>query len=413
METLARAPKTFTMASRCNPEFDLCLDRTKTYVGTDGSGIMTVDLNTGQRRASRKSDVAMMALVSDYLPQVSFYWPMVSAQDIDPKMAALHELEASLSHTEKHVHLMSCVEKKTAAYAAEIAAVVAGSRKQARERPPLSLFVCAVSPLNQDEGSLEAALAFAEAGLPVVLAASPILGLTGPASLCGTMVMANAEILSGLCLIQLIYPGTPVCYTFFHDVINPITGTASALKKSVLHAAMAQIGHYYDLPVMSAYGITSARAPGDWQAGKEGAVDALFVCLAGPELLPALGLLEATTVLYPEKILFDAGILDSVRWMTERIEVDSDSLALDEIMAIGPGGHFLDRDYTCENLRRLWQPGISHQWSPQKGDFRDPQEVATEKIQWILKHHRPRPLDEKVRRELGRILKAAEKELTP
>jgi len=91
--------------------------------------------------------------------------------------------------------------------------------------------------------------------------------------------------------------------------------------------------------------------------------------------------------------------------------VDSETLAVDEIMAVGPGGHFLDREYTCQNIRKIWHPGISHQWSHEKNDFRDPQEAAVEKVQWILKNHKPKPLGEKIEEELGKIIKAAEKEL--
>ncbi|GAG09622.1 unnamed protein product, partial [marine sediment metagenome] len=126
MDALAKAPRSYTMASRGSPDLDLHLDGTKTYFGTDGTGTATVDLETCKRRASTKKDIAMMALISDYLPSVSFYWPMVSAQDVPPEVVPLHELEASFINTEKHVHIISCVEEKVARYAVEMATLVAG-----------------------------------------------------------------------------------------------------------------------------------------------------------------------------------------------------------------------------------------------------------------------------------------------
>ena len=48
-----------------------------------------------------------------------------------------------------------------------------------------------------------------------------------------------------------------------------------------------------------------------------------------------------------------------VKAMTEGLCINSDTLAVDEIMAVGPGGHFLDRDFTIDNIRQLWQPGIT------------------------------------------------------
>ena len=411
MKSIANAPRSFTMASRSVEDLDLHLDGTKTYYGTDGTGLTVVDLDDRTRRASRKKDVAMMALVSDYLSSIAFYWPIVSAGDCASQVMPLHELEASFVNTEKHVHIITCTEPETARYAVEMATVVTDD--VIRRRPPLSLLVCATSPLIQHRGSLDAALIFAEAGLPAIFCAMPVVGSTGPASITGTMALGNAEILSALCLIQLVHPGAPVCYALFHDMINPMTGQcwASAPNKAAFHAAVAELGHYYNLPVMSGCGATDAHEPDSWKTGKDNAIDALFTCLTGPELIPSLGLLEAYTVLYPEKILFDNEIFNSVKAMTEGVRVDSETLAIDEIMAVGPGGHFLDRDYTCENIRKFWRPEIAHQWSPHEGDFRDPQEVAVEKIRWIMRNHKPRPLDEVARRELGRIIRAAEGEL--
>ncbi|MBW2056172.1 MAG: trimethylamine methyltransferase family protein [Deltaproteobacteria bacterium] len=413
MRSLANAPRTIAMASRGPEDLDLYLDGTRSYCGTEGTGLAVVDLETRKRRPSTKRDVAMMAQICDYLPSIGFYWPMVSARDVPPGVISLHELEASFTHTEKHVHIISCTEAKTAGYAVEMARAVAGDSESLRKRPPLSLLVCATSPLTQDKGSLEAALRFAEAGLPVCFCTMPVVGSTGPGSMAGTMIMGNAEILSALCLIQLVYPGAPVCYAFFHDMINPFTGQcwASAPQKAGFHTAVVQLGHYYNLPVMSGYGGTDARKPESWQTGKDNAIDALFSFLTGPDLMPSLGLLEAYTLLYPEKILLDTEIFNSVKTMTEGVRIDEGALALDEIMAVGPGGHFLDRDYTCENLRKLWQPGVANQWSPQAGGFLDPQEAAIEKIRWILANHHPNPLEEKVEKELARIIRTAEREL--
>jgi len=413
MDALAKAPRSYTMASRSSPDLDLYLDGTKTYLGTDGTGIATVDLQTRKRRASTKKDVAMMALISDYLPSVSFYWPLVSAQDTPSEVIPLHELEASFTNTEKHVHIISCVEEKTAHYAVEMATLIAGDSKTLRKRPPLSLDVGAVTPLGQDKGALEAALTFAKAGAPVGFGAMPSMGSTAPASVAGAMVVGNAETLSALCLIQLAYPGAPVYYSFLPEMINPHTGgcLASALQKPMLYAGGVELGHYYNLPVMGYYGATDAHEPDRWQTGKDNTIDALLVCLHGPELLPDFGLLEAYTLLYPEKILFDNEIFNSVKAISEGVRVDSETLAIDEIIAVGPGGHFLNREYTRKKLRELWQPGIIHQWSPKDRDFHNPQDAAVEKIKWILKNHRPKPLDEKVKRELKRIMKSAEEEL--
>jgi trimethylamine:corrinoid methyltransferase-like protein len=90
---------------------------------------------------------------------------------------------------------------------------------------------------------------------------------------------------------------------------------------------------------------------------------------------------------------------------------DNHQPAIDEIMDVGPDGHFLDRDFTVRNVRRLWQPRISHHWSPEMQGFRNPQEAALEKTKWILKNHKPKLLDAKAADELKRIINTAETQL--
>jgi len=414
MNSLSKAPRSYIFASREDRNLDLYFDGTKTYFGTDGTGTATIDLETRQRRTSTKKDVEMMAIISDYLSSISFYCALVSAQDVPSKVIPLHELEAGFVNTEKHIQTETTEDERVARYAVEMAKTIAGGSEALKKRPVLDCFVCTIAPLRQDKGGIESALVFAEAGIPVGFMAMPSLGITAPASMASAMVIGNAEIISAMCLIQIAYPGAPVYYSFIPGVGNPYTGgfVLGAPQKTVLNAAGIQVGHYYNVPVMSgAFGATDAHEPDSWQAGMEVSRGPLSVCLTGADFSVGLGLLEAYTLLYPEKILFDNEIFNVVKTVTEGVKVDAETLALDEIAAVGPGGHFLGREYTRKKLRELWQPGILHQWSPEKRGFLEPQEAAIEKVKWILKNHKPKPLDDKVKEELKRILKAAEKEL--
>jgi len=414
MENLAHAPRHFTMGSRGDQALDVVLDGNSTYCGTAGTGTQTIDPQTGQRRRSTKSDIAMMALISDYLPSVSFYWPMVAAQDCPVRSIALHELEASFANTQKHVQIVSCVNKISATYAVEMAKTIAANTERLKTRPPLSLIASPISPLANDQGVIEAALVFAEAGLPVGFASMPVLGSTAPASIAGAMVLGNAEILSSVCLLQLINPGTPVFYPLFSAMMNPFTGgiLVSTQIQHLFYAGTVQLGHYYNLPVMSSFGGSDLPHPQNWSVGKSDAIDAFFICASGADMLPSFGLLEAYTLLYPEKLLFDNEIFQAVKAMAEGLCINSATLAVDEIMAVGPGGHFLDRNFTIDNIRQLWQPGITWDWAAENQNFRDPLETASKKTRWIIDNHKPKRLDVNAENELKQIIRSAEAELT-
>ena len=410
MSLISKAPGEFVMGSRGDKDLDVILDGKQIHCGTAGTGTTTVDLETRQPRASVKNDITITATIADYLSSISFYWPMVAAQDCPPETLALHEIAAAFTGTEKHVQIVSCVNETIARKAVEIVEIIAGGKKNMKARPPLSLIASPMSPLNHDRGVLEAALVFAEAGLPVGFATMPVMGSTAPASIAGALVLGNAEILSSICLLQIVSPGAPAFYPLFSAMMNPFTGgiLVSTPIQPTFYASTVEMGRYYDLPVMTSFGGSDVADPGTWKVGMDDASDAFFICAAGPDMLPCLGLMEGFTRLYPEKLLFDDEILQSVKLMTKGVHLDTESLALAEIMEVGAGGHFLDRDYTIKNMRELWHPGISNQWSAEDQDFCDPQAAALEKTQWILKNHSPKPLDEKVADEINRIILTAE-----
>ncbi|MBT3712071.1 MAG: hypothetical protein HOG15_01825, partial [Anaerolineae bacterium] len=127
LEALSHAPRYYTMGGRTEA-FDLDLSKGLAYEATDGTGTKTIDYVTGELRSSIKDDVAKSARIADYLSSISFYWPMVSAQDY-PSTPSLHELDASFNNTLKHVQTPTVVEEVTTRYAIEMAKVVAGNEE--------------------------------------------------------------------------------------------------------------------------------------------------------------------------------------------------------------------------------------------------------------------------------------------
>ena len=163
-KALSTAPRYFKLGAR-NPSLDLQLEDGVTYFTTDGCGVETIDFETRQRRPSCKEDVGKMALITDFLGSVGFYWPMVSAQDYK-RTAPLHELDASWNNTLKHVQTETVMDAHMAKYAIEMATVIAGNKDELRKRPPLSSLICTIAPLAQDRDGMEAALVLARGLFP-------------------------------------------------------------------------------------------------------------------------------------------------------------------------------------------------------------------------------------------------------
>lgn len=408
-KAMSSVPRYFHLGARASA-YDLPLEDGVTYFTTDGCGVETIDFETRQRRPSCKADVGRMALISDYLPSIGFYWPMVSAQDYG-RTAPLHELEASWNNTVKHVQSETLMGETPARYGLEMATVIAGNKDELRRRPPFSLVVCTIAPLLQDEDGIEGALVLAEAGIPVGFLAMPTLGTTAPATLAGALAMADAEIISATVLLQLASPGAPIFHSLMQAWADPRTGNyVSYPLDSHCRYAPVEMAHHWGMPSLGACYGTDAVTSGTWQAGAEVALDPFLAGLACPELVTGLGLARTYTLLYPEQIIMDNDIYQRARHYLMNLEVSDEELALDVVSAVGPGGHFLAQKHTRKHMPTALMRAITHQLGDD-GKYRDPQEYARSQVNWILNNHQPEPLEGAKQAELIRILAAAEREI--
>jgi len=410
LEAMSYAPRVYTLSGRVDGT-DLTLDGSASYFATDGSGTETIDFKTGQRRRSSKADVAMMAHVADYLSSISYYWPIVSAQDCG-LLSPLHELDASFNNTVKHIQSVTIIGEKYAQYALRMAEVIAGSKENLRNRPPISSLVCTIAPLGQDKGGIEGAMLYAEAGVPVGFMAMPNLGSTSPATMSGALAVGNAEVVSAMVLMQLVAPGAPVFHSLLASVMDPRSGDylTGIPEKYLCNAAAIQVAHDWGVPSLGGAFSMDCPEPGTWQLGRDSVYTSLFTPLAGADMVEGLGLLRAATLLSPEQIIYDDEIYHTHRILAEGIDTSADKLALDVIAAVGPGGHFLGQKHTRRTIRDIWLPKLTHpdpiadsQPSP------DTRERARAIFKRILSRHQPQPLPKDIQTELISIMKTAEK----
>jgi trimethylamine--corrinoid protein Co-methyltransferase len=412
LEALNHAPRSYVLGGRAQGT-DLRLDGAHSYFGTDGCGVETVDFQTGERRPSRKDDVAKMARVSDYLSSIAFYWPMVSAQDYGT-LAPLHELDASFNNTVKHVQTETVMGEKAARYAVRMAEVVAGDGDTLRARPPLSALICTIAPLSQDKEGIEAAMVYAMAGIPVGFMGMPTMGSTAPAVPGGALVVANAEVASAMTLMQLVAPGAPVFHSLLVSAMDPRSASyiVSHPEKYLCNAAQVQVAHDWGVPALSGTFGLDASEPATWQLGRDSVYTALLCALAGTDITIGLGMLAASTLLVPEQIIFDDEIYHTHRILAEGLNVARDGLALDVIAAVGPGGHYLAQKHTRQHLREKWIPELTHPRPSMDGKpVPDIRHRARAELDRILATHEPEPLDPATQAELRAILDAAAREL--
>jgi trimethylamine--corrinoid protein Co-methyltransferase len=338
---------------------------------------------------------------------------MVSAQDFG-RLAPLHELDAGFNNTVKHVQTETVMGEVPARYAVRMAEVIAGDRQTLRASPPLSALICTIAPLGHDKEGIEAAMVYAESGIPVGFMSMPTMGSTAPAAPGGALVVGNAEAVSAMVLMQLVAPGAPVFQSLLVSGMDPHTASylVSLPQKYLCNVAAVQMAHDWGVPALAGTFGLDAVEPATWQLGRDSVYTALLCALAGTDITIGLGMLKASTLLVAEQIIFDDEIYHTHRVMAEGLDISGAGLAQDTIAGVGPGGHFLAQKHTRHHLRDVWIPHLTQPRPSMDGaPLPSIRQRARAEFDRILREHVPEPLEEAAQCELRAILVAAEREL--
>jgi trimethylamine--corrinoid protein Co-methyltransferase len=409
-EALRKAPPVYPLAARDAVQ-DLVLDGNHVHLGTDGCGVEVIDINTMEKRTSCLQDVRDIARVADATEEVAFHWVPVSAQDAPTQARGLHEVKAVWENSTKHVQTESIYNAKEAGAVIEMAAILAGGKQALRKRPVLSLMQCTAPPLAHDGGSIDAALLAAEAGIPTGFMTMAACLTTGPATMAGNLAAGNAEVISATALLQLAHPGSPVFYAAAQTASDLRTGayTGGGPEDFLFGAATNVLSDFYNIPLSMGSFATGAKEP-NWQAGLEGSLSTIMASLVMSDMLLGCGFLHGSRIWSYAEMMLDCEIFSIIEKMMRGIEVNEETLALETIASVGPGGHFLAQKHTRRHMHDLFLPQFLDrrpygEWERNKDDARD---WALAKARRILKEHQPDPLDEKVSREMDRLIASVE-----
>ena len=337
----------------------------------------------------------------DALPNVDYVWPTISARDLDPLTANL-EIEAiSFRSCAKHVQ----DEVRGPEYVApllDMFAAVAGA--PVAERPVSSTINCTVAPLGHDGPMTEASIALARAGVPIAIMPMPLMGTTAPITVAGVTVMCMAELLSAVVLFQLAAPGCPLIASPEPDSADLRSGlyVCASPEGKVATLACIEMAKHYGLPTQGGGFDGDAKAP-DYQNGIEGG-DVFLDVLVGADSCVGLGCFDgaqatslATIVLHDEA----AGLTKAE---LQRVSFDAASCLIDDIRAVGPGGHFLTRRSTRAGRRDIWQPTVMRRGTFESYRGRTLVQDALERAHELLATHEVKPLPDDVERHIDSVI---------
>lgn len=362
-ESIAKAPSEFTLHAR-NPERNLTMGGNNINFASVASAPNVSDLDRGRRPGNFEDYCNLLRLCQTFnVVQLIGGYPVEPA-DIPPATRHLDAHYAAITLTDRVWHPYS-LGKQRISDAIGMIKIARGfiSDEQFRREPSIFSIVNSNSPRRLDGPMLQGLLEMARHGQPVVLTPFTLSGAMAPATVAGALAQQNAEALAGIALIQIVAPGVPCMYGGFTSNVDMKTGAPAFGTPEYTRAAMAggQLARKYGIPYRSSNACAANAV--DAQAAYESEMSIWGAVMGYANLvLHGAGWMEGGLVASFEKVVLDAELLQSMSEFLQPIVVNDDTLALDAIAEVQPGGHFFGATHTLARYESAFYAPILSDW---------------------------------------------------
>lgn len=307
--------------------------------------------------SSQSEDVINFMKLAENSPTINMVSPWVTtANDVPADRQLTYQLAVTLKYSTKPIMGLTAGYEKSK-FSIQLVRDFYGIHED-------GAYVCLglispISPLSYDDRMLEAIVAYAEENQPLFFSSAVLPGATGPVTIAGALALANAEMLAGIVLAQLIRPGLPILYgnaagSADLRFVTPAIGSPEAGLTAIMVRGLAD---KYGMPCRSGGALCDSKLV-DAQAGIEATMVMLPTILAGIDfILHGAGILDSYNIISYDKFLMDEEMTQMCLYLKEGVTVNEDTLALDTIMEVGHGDQYLMEDHTFEYMRSaLYHP---------------------------------------------------------
>jgi len=408
-DAIASAPSRVIMCNRDGEPAVFLEDRTVNF-GTGSDYINFLDHETGEHRKFVTQDIINGYHLCDALPNIDFVMSIGIPTDVEPEVAYDTQMALMLEHTSKPLVFVTN-DLANCQRAIDMAAAVAGGHEALRESQSILLYSEPSSPLQQSDTAVDKLILMAQNELPIVHSPAPLMGGTGPITMASGLAMSLAEIFSSLVVHQLTKPGAPFIFGagLHHMDMKAAQICYASPEFQLTKAAIAQLGRRYGIPTWGYAGCTDAKVM-DEQASLESLLSVMMAKFSGANLIHDVGYMESGLTFSFEMLVLTDELIALTDNLMKGIEINTDTLMLNEIHEVGPGGHFLNTEQTMKRFKDFWYPslidrGIRPTWLEEGATTLG--QRLTSRVKEMLAEYQPKPLDMEKKRKVHEILAQA------
>jgi trimethylamine--corrinoid protein Co-methyltransferase len=303
------------------------------------------------RRTGTTSDLAELLKLTQFFNCIQLNGYPVEPLDVEVPVRHLEAAFLMLTLTDK-VPYAYCQSPKRIEDVLTLCAIARGETlEQFGRSAGVYSIINSNTPLQYDIPMTTGIMEMARYGQPVLITPFVMAGASTPATIASAMALNTAEVLFGVVLGQLMRPGAPAVYGCAAMNVDMKTG-APAYGFAEMHRCTmigGQMARRYKMPMRSS-NFSASNIP-DFASGMESAGSVFTALHAGANfLMHAAGWVEGGLCTSYEKFVLDCDLMQSALHFLDPVEISPETLAVEEIRTVGPGGHFFGTGRTISTF---------------------------------------------------------------
>ena len=353
-EMLASVPPRVAVGNRDGAR-TMILENHRIHFGTGSDCPFIIDAKTGGRRKFTKKDIEDAARVVDACPNLDFHMSLGLMSDVPTYSYDRHQAAAMLRNTLKPL-VFTAMSRDGLSDIVEMYYLLRGGRDAFEVNPGFIVYLEPTTPLVHSKAAMEKLIFSAERRIPAIYTPCPIMGATAPVTLAGALTLSVAEFLAGMAVSQLKQRGAPLIMGGVLSSMDMHTTilTYGSPELHLASAALTDVAHWLKIPMFSTAGCSDSKCL-DEQAAVEAALSIMAAGLSGANLIHDVGFLESALIGSHEMVVLSDEVIGMTKRFLSGVVVNDETLALDVIREVEPGGNFLAHEHTARNMRKeIW-----------------------------------------------------------
>lgn len=413
-ELLAGMKREFTL-SGINPKYDMPVPHPEGlfYTGSVTGSLHITTAEGIERKMSIEDHPEYFQLVNK-MEDVDYY-SILTYDPVNLPQATtdINSLYHALNNCEKFGWIQP-FDGPNIRYLLEMASVVVGGKENLAKKPILSPFACVTEPFVIKNMDGEAVCRNAEYGVPVFCCSMPTAGANAPVTQPGAVMVACAEVLGLILMVQCVKPGLP-CIAVPEHLMLDMMSTYTLIYSAEINAGRILSGQLfsdgYGIPAFSFGAGSDAFAP-----GAESAADVMMAAstsaLGGMTFLQDAGQIEGCKRYSPLQLIVDNEIMGMVKVLKRGFDITDETMGIDDIMKMNDNPTFIDNEHTFNHFREIYRPKVFNFKSRESWESEGRPDLfdrAKDIYNDFKKDFEPKSLPEDINRELKSIVDHANK----